>query len=182
AGGVTTVADENHVAGAGLKHECKILPGHDRGRVGGDLGGARDFARNLHRELGLAHMVHGDGIVATVLDTSRCAVGGRDAVRHLAHPTLQQIADLRVKRSTVPLSSAVCGMTLAAVPPRMAPTVTTPAFKGSRLRATMDCSARRMLALTTNVSTPLCGSAAWLPLPSTWIANTSADASCPPLP
>jgi len=28
-----------------------------------------------------------------------CAVGGRDAVRHLAHPTLQQVADLRRKRS-----------------------------------------------------------------------------------
>jgi len=31
-----------------------------------------------------------------------------------------------VSDRTVPLSSAVCGMTLAAVPPRIAPTVTTP--------------------------------------------------------
>jgi hypothetical protein len=96
AGRAVTIPDENHIAGARLQHECKILPGHDRGRVCGDPGGARDFAGDLHRELGLAGMVHGDGVVATVLDTSRCAVGGRDAERHVAHPTLQQIADLRL--------------------------------------------------------------------------------------
>src|SRR5215813_9850002 len=99
AGRGVTVADENHIARTGLQHERKILPGHYWGRIPDNLAWSCDFACDFHCEVGLARMVHSDGVAATVLDTSRCAVGGRNAERHLAHSTHKQIADLRQKRS-----------------------------------------------------------------------------------
>ena len=58
---------------------------------------------------------------------------------------------------TVPLSSALAGMMLFAVPALSAPKVTTAELNGSSSRLMMSCIATNMCAATSVESTAVCG-------------------------
>ena len=77
---------------------------------------------------------------------------------------------------TVPLSHALSGMMLNAVPARTWVTLTTTSTSGSTLRLAMVWSAVTMCARHTTGSAPRWGIAACAPLPSIVIVNSSTAA------
>jgi hypothetical protein len=99
AGRIVAVADENHVAGAGLQHEGEILAGHDGHCVAHYFSSAGDLARYFYCKIGLARMVDGEGLATPVVDPSRGAVGSCDPLRNFAYPALEQVAHLGQQRA-----------------------------------------------------------------------------------
>ena len=77
----------------------------------------------------------------------------------------------RLRERTLIFISALSGMTLAASPATMLPTVITAASSGSTLRDTMLCNAVVICAATSTGSMALCGIAPCPPQPRTVIWN-----------
>ncbi len=81
----------------------------------------------------------------------------------------------------MPRRSAVCGMTLSALPAWNVQIDTTAASTGSTLRDTIDCSALTICAPTRIGSIAMWGRAAWPPTPSISTVRLSVAAMTGPL-
>ena len=85
-----------------------------------------------------------------------------------------------VKARTVPWSTQSSGITLCASPAWIIATEITPASSGCVLRVRMVWKACTIWQATGTGSMPLCGIAAWAPLPRTTMRKTLLEANAGP--